>query len=349
MVFTIFYLPDLIPTYSPIDTPEIPWEAIGVGFLASLITTLLASLIPAVIASRVSIAQELRSFARSHKTVSLAIGLRKKKTRMKIANKTFVVTGSGNGIGRETTLQLLQQGAKVAGFDLSEDGLKGTAKLAQAGERFSTHIVDITKLDAVKKAHDAVLKQHGQIDGLLNIAGIIQKFVPVNDLSIEEIEKVITVNLYGVINTVKIFLPTLIARPEACLINVSSMGAYTPVPGQSVYGATKAAVQALTNGLHSELMKTNVHVSTVFPGAIGTNIAQNSGVMSDADAANAETGPDIKMTSPEEAGQVMVKTVQKNPYYAFIGSDAKMLNRLSRLAPKKTAGMVAKRMASLLD
>src|SRR5690606_29224564 len=120
-----------------------------------------------------------------------------------------------------------------------------------AGERFSIHQLDITDIKQVQRAHDEVIKLHGQIDGLLNIAGIIQRFVPIAELEMADITKVMNVNFYGVVNTVKVFLPTLLDRPAATLLNVSSMGAYAPVPGQSIYGATKAAVYALTNGLHS--------------------------------------------------------------------------------------------------
>ncbi|HRD39265.1 MAG TPA: SDR family NAD(P)-dependent oxidoreductase, partial [Bacteroidia bacterium] len=71
----------------------------------------------------------------------------------------------------------------------------------------------------------------------------------------------------------KSFLPHLLKRPEAHIVNISSMGGFLPVPGQSIYGATKAAVKLLTEGLRSELLDTNVRVTLIFPGAIGTNIA----------------------------------------------------------------------------
>lgn len=199
---------------------------------------------------------------------------------MQISGKVFAITGAGNGIGREVTLGILKKGGHVAALDLSEEGLEQTAALAVGlPGRITTHVVNIADRDAVVALPAAIIAQHQQIDGLLNIAGIIQKFVPVNDLDWAQIDRVITVNLYGVLNTVKVFLPHLIARPEAAIVNVSSMGAYAPVPGQGVYGATKAAVAQLSRALHSELMGTNVAVTGVFPGAIGTNISVNSAVM----------------------------------------------------------------------
>ncbi len=86
------------------------------------------------------------------------------------------------------------------------------------------------------------------------------------------------------------------------MINVSAMGGFLPVPGQTIYGASKAAVKLFTEGLYSELMDTNVKITAVFPGAIGTNIAANSGVTTPG-GETAETSK-IKMTSPQVAARV---------------------------------------------
>ncbi|RZI94841.1 MAG: SDR family NAD(P)-dependent oxidoreductase, partial [Microbacterium sp.] len=93
---------------------------------------------------------------------------------MDITGKVFVVTGAGNGIARELTLQLLAQGASVAGVDLNEAALHATAQLASAGDRFSIHPVDITDRDQVAALPAAVVAAHGAVDGLVNVAGVIQ-------------------------------------------------------------------------------------------------------------------------------------------------------------------------------
>lgn len=266
---------------------------------------------------------------------------------MNVQGKVFVVTGAGNGIAREVTLQLLAKGARVAGVDLNAQGLEETAGLAQAGERFTSHVVNITDREATAALPDQVIAEHGQVDGLLNIAGVIQQFVRVVDLPFSEIEKVMNVNFWGVINMVKAFLPVLTARPEAALLNVASMGAYAPVPGQAVYGASKAAVMLLTEALYAELMGSSVAVTVIFPGAIGTNIAQNSGVAIAGDAAAAEA-PAHKTTPPAEAGRVIVDALEKGKFRATIGGDAAAMDRLSRLSPKKATEIIAKQMGDLL-
>ncbi|ANJ27190.1 SDR family NAD(P)-dependent oxidoreductase [Agromyces aureus] len=266
---------------------------------------------------------------------------------MHIAQKVFVVTGAGNGIGRETTLRLLTGGASVAGVDLNADGLAETARLAGAGNRFSQHVANITDREAVAGLPAAVEVAHGQVDGIVNIAGVIQKFVKVVDLPFSEIDKVMNVNFGGVMNMCKAFLPTLLARPEAAILNVASMGSYAPVPGQAVYGASKAAVKLLTEALYAELLDTNVQVSVVFPGAIGTDIAANSGVSLAGDAST-ETAT-YKTTSPVQAGKVIVTAIEKARFRATIGSDAAAMDRLARLNPRFATTLIAKQMGELLE
>jgi short-subunit dehydrogenase len=186
------------------------------------------------------------------------------------------------------------------------------------------------------------------VDGLLNVAGIIQKFVKFNDLDHAEIERVMAVNFWGVANTCKAFLPHRLDRPEACLLNISSMGALVPGPGQSIYGASKAAVKLLTEGLHAELKSTKVAVTVVFPGGVGTNIAQNSGAEIPGGEQAAAESPPTTMTDPAVAGLQIVDAVRNGAFRVTIGKDARMLDRMSRIAPRRSIDMVANRMKSLL-
>lgn len=269
---------------------------------------------------------------------------------MQINDKVFVVTGGGNGIGREVVLALLSRGAHVAAVDLSRDGLDETARLATTAspDRLTTHVVDITDRAAVDELPEKVRTAHGRVDGLVNVAGIIQPFVRFVDLDVARMEKVLAVNLWGVINTCKAFLPHLVTCREACIVNVSSMGAFVPVPGQTIYGASKAAVMLLTEGLYAELHDSTVAVTVVFPGAVATDIAQNSGVsVPGRDAASGDTTGST--TSPADAARQVVEGIEKGSFRVVIGRDARMLDRLSRLAPRRATEMVARKMAALLS
>ena len=271
---------------------------------------------------------------------------------MRIEGRTFIVTGGGNGIGREVVLGLLARGASVAALDLREEGLAETTRLAgtAAASRLTTYAVNVTDRARVAEVVDEVAASG--LDGLLNVAGIIQPFVKVADLSFEDMERVMDVNFWGVVNTTKPALPHLVSRPEACLVNVSSMGGFCPVPGQSVYGASKAAVKLFTEALYAEVRGTGVAVTVVFPGAIRTGISDNSGVsMGGADGSSSTAAAEesnFPMTEPAEAARQIIEAVVKGSYRITIGKDATMLDRISRLAPQRATDMIAKMMASLL-
>jgi NAD(P)-dependent dehydrogenase (short-subunit alcohol dehydrogenase family) len=267
---------------------------------------------------------------------------------MQISDKVFVVTGGGNGIGREVALELLRRGARVAAVDLNEAGLADTASLANVpAERISIHPVNIADRAAVEALPAAVLAAHGQIDGIVNVAGIIQPFVRLHELPYEQIERVMNVNFWGTVHIDKAFLPHLLERSEASLVNVSSMSALVPVPGQSAYGASKAAVKSLTEGLYAEMRGTNVAVTVVFPGAVGTNITGNSGVTVPGMKPAPGEKP-RKITSPVDAGRQIVDAVAKGTPRVRIGGDARMLDRLGRLMPTKSIELIADKMKDLL-
>jgi len=265
---------------------------------------------------------------------------------MKLNDKVVVITGAGNGMGRQMALEALRRGAKVFGVDLSEDALKATAELAGKQAKFAYTAANITDRAAVAALPAKVEAAFGPADVLVNNAGIIQPFVKVNVLEFEAADRVMNVNFFGPFNMIKAFLPGLLTRPEAQIANVSSMGGYGPVPGQTVYGASKAAVKLLTEGLRSELLGTKVAVTLIYPGAVGTDIAGNSHVTMDLPAGT--DAPAMKMTSPEDAGKIMIDGIEANKARVFVGNDAKMMDKLVRLMPVKAAELIAKQMAGLL-
>jgi NAD(P)-dependent dehydrogenase (short-subunit alcohol dehydrogenase family) len=264
---------------------------------------------------------------------------------MKISGKTWVVTGGGSGMGRELVLQLLERGGRVAAVDMRPEALAQTAALAGAGELLSTHTVDVTDRDAVEALVGQVVLAHGKVDGLINNAGIIQPFVTINDLDREQIQRVLDVNLLGVLNMVKAFLPALLERPEAHLANVSSMGGFFPFPGQSIYGASKAAVKLLTEGLYAELLDTGVRVSVIMPGAVQTDITENSGVATPAMPGDASRMP---MTSASRAATIMLDGIERDRLHIFVGKDARLMNLAIRIAPRPAIRFIQKQMKGLV-
>jgi short-subunit dehydrogenase len=122
------------------------------------------------------------------------------------------------------------------------------------------------------------------------------------------------------------------------------MGSYAPVPGQTLYGATKAALNLLSEGLRSELTGTNVHLTVVYPGAIGTNIAANSGLsMEGMDTESTRT-----VVDPKDAGEQIVVAIEKNKKRILIGQDASFMWLLNRLSPDLAARTIYQGMKDLL-
>lgn len=176
--------------------------------------------------------------------------------------------------------------------------------------------------------------------------GIIQPFVKIQNLDMEAIEKVMNINFYGPLYMPKALLPHLLERPtETHIVNMSSMGALVPIPGQVIYGSSKAALKLFSEGLYCELADTNVHVTEVFPGAIDTNIAKNSGVEVSEASSDSNRFPCLPA---DEAASIILKGVEANYYRVVVGNDAWFMDLFSRFRPLAAAKLIYQKMKDLL-
>jgi len=249
---------------------------------------------------------------------------------VKLNGKIVVVTGAANGIGRALKLELERRGARVAGVDLKETD-------------FTVNVTDRAAVDALPAQ---VIERFGAVDGLINCAGVIQPFVPLHALDYAAIDRVFDVNFRGTLHMTKAFLPVLMQRPEAHVCNISSMGGFMPIPGQAIYGASKAAVKLMTEGLHAEMRDTRVRVTVVFPGGIDTNIAGNSGV--EMKVAGEEKMRKL-LTSPERAARQILDGIERDRFRVLVGADARLLDFLYRLNPARATGFIARQLKGLMQ
>ncbi len=262
-----------------------------------------------------------------------------------LKNKVIIVTGAASGIGRELVIQLVQEGAKVAALDINVDNLAQTIQLANGKEnQVSSHIVDMANTTDVNKLPEEVVAIFGKIDGVINNAGIIQPMVKFEKLDSAICKKIFDINTFGVFNLTRSALPYIHKSNQGFIVNVSSMGGFLPVPGQAIYGATKAAVKLFTEGLYAELRDTNVSVSVVFPGAIDTNIASNSGL-----DLSGSSDMKVKTTSAPDAAKIIIKGMKKGKLRIFVGKDAKMMDKLYRFFPVFAVNMMQKMLAGILE
>ncbi len=259
---------------------------------------------------------------------------------MKVKNKKIIVTGAGSGIGRELVIDLIKKGAFVIGLDISEKGLNETKALV-AGKNFDSFVVDMASSEEIEKFYNEYFNKYEGVDGVINNAGIIQPFVKFNELDMNTGSKVMKINFFGPVKLIKMFLPKMFERKEAHIVNVSSMGGFFPFPKQTIYGASKSALKLFSEGLYAELLDTNVGVTVVFPGAVATNIVKNSNVEIKTTSSN------YKTTSASDAAKQIIKAIEKNKFQLYIGNDAKMMNLMYKLSPKRAIKLINKKMKDL--
>lgn len=261
---------------------------------------------------------------------------------MKVKNKNIILTGAGSGIGKELTIQLLNKGATVIALDINKENL-AKLKTETNNVRLFTHIVDVSSEESINEFKKEYTQKNLNVDGIINNAGIIQPFNNVDKLEMNIINKVMNVNFYGPLRLTKMVLPDLLKKSEAHIVNVSSMGGFFPFPGQTLYGASKAALKLFTEGLYSELLDTNVKVTIVFPGAVNTNIASNSNV----NLVSNQSNSNYKMLSASKAAELIIKGIEKNKFQLFVGSDSKFMNFLYKFNAKAAIKFVNKKMKKM--
>lgn len=259
---------------------------------------------------------------------------------MNVKGKKVILTGAGSGIGRDLTIHLLSKGAFVCALDINEQGLNKLKEEVQ-NNNLTTYKIDVSNNDELIKFKTEYIKEHNTVDILINNAGIIQPFINIDKIDDSIINKVMKVNFFAPVKLTQLFLPYLKDRGESNITNVSSMGGFFPFPGQSIYGASKAALKLFTEGLYAELADTNVNVMVVFPGAIATNIMENSNVKHETSKNN------YKMLSSSEAAINIIDGIEKNKFQLFVGNDSKFMNLLSKLNLKKAIKIINKKMKEM--
>jgi NADP-dependent 3-hydroxy acid dehydrogenase YdfG len=251
------------------------------------------------------------------------------------AGKVAAVTGAGSGIGQALAIELARSGASVAISDVDTEGLAATEEQLKAiGAPVKADRLDVTEREAFELYADAVKAHFGKVNQIYNNAGIA--FAGDVEVSqFKDIEKVMDVDFWGVVNGTKVFLPHLIASGDGHVINVSSVFGLFSVPGQAAYNAAKFAVRGFTEALRQEMTLAGhpVKVTTVHPGGIKTNIVRNMTAVDSVDKEQLTKSFDKKLakTSPEKAAKIILDGVRKNRARVLVGPDAKALDLIVRV------------------
>ena len=251
------------------------------------------------------------------------------------AGKVAAVTGAGSGIGQALALELARSGASVAISDVDTDGLAQTEEQLKAiGVPVRSDRLDVTEREAFQIYADQINEHFGKVNQIYNNAGIAFT----GDVEITEfkdIERVMDVDFWGVVNGTKAFLPHLIASGDGHVVNVSSLFGLMSMPGQAAYNSAKFAVRGFTEALRQELVlnRDPVKVTSVHPGGIKTAIARNGltaeGV--DPEAQYKFFDKRLASTTPQRAAEIILEGVRKNKARVLVGPDAVVLDLIVRV------------------
>ncbi len=252
-----------------------------------------------------------------------------------LKDRVAVITGGGGGLGRALAAELATRGCHVALADVDRDALTGSAAaLSGHGVRISTHAADVTDREQMARLPAEVVSEHGGVNLLVNNAGItLQKSFASH--SLEDWDRVIGINLWGVIHCCHFFLDTLRDAEEAHVVNMSSMVGFLGLPMQSSYCTTKAAVKGLSESLWAELGAEGIGVTAVHPGAVRTEMMQATLGESD-DLAFAKRSYDMAQRfgiDADRAAAKIVRAVLRGKLRVRIGTDAFLLDVLKRWLP----------------
>ena len=261
-----------------------------------------------------------------------------------IPGSAAAITGAASGIGRALALELAARGCDLALADRDEAGLATLA--AEIGKidkstpcKVTVHGVDVAVPEQIEAFAQAANAAHPNLNILINNAGValMGNF---GEVTQAEFEWLFNINFWGVVHGTRAFLPHLARRPQAHIVNLSSLFGIIAPPGQTAYAAAKFAVRGFSESLRHELQMSNspVRLSVVHPGGVATNIVRNSragsGVTDNARRAESiERFDAIARTTPAAAALRIIEGIEKNQPRILIGNDARFMDLLQRFRP----------------
>ncbi len=255
-----------------------------------------------------------------------------------------MVTGAGSGIGRALALALARRGARLALSDIDVAGLAETTRQArELGVEVFGERIDVGQRDAVLAHADAVAAHFGAVHQVYNNAGIAFSRT-VLESEYADYERVLAVNLWGVIHGTKAFLPLLIASGEGHVINISSLNGYMAQGQLSHYCASKFAVRGFTEALRIEMLEAGhpVRVTCVHPGGIKTNIATNALARARAAGLPVTAADEARQRTYNEkllrmdagvAATTILRGVERDSPRVLVGNDARAVDVIVRAFP----------------
>lgn len=250
---------------------------------------------------------------------------------IELRGKTAVVTGAAGGIGAALARQLHAAGCRVALVDRAGDSV--AALCGTLGGRSSAHAVDVADAGAWDALTKEIERAHGPADILVNNAGvtILGRFA---DQTLEDLDRIVDVNLKGVLYGCRAFLPQLTARGEGHIVNLSSLAGRVAFPYQSTYCATKFAVRGFTAALRMELASLGIGVTAVLPGTVATKLLATA---QSYDPSASKRMAELMLAhgaSPDRVAQRVILGMRRNEAEVLVGWDARLTTLAQSIAPR---------------
>lgn len=242
---------------------------------------------------------------------------------MTLSGQVAVVTGAASGMGRALCHELARENVRLGLLDRDGEGLISlTADLRQKGAICCPIEVDVSDRNAVRAAFAALHSELGAVDLLVACAGITGATL-VDDLAVEQTERIFRVNVLGVVYALEAVLPDMIARQRGHIVALSSLAGCRGMPFSAAYSASKAALMAYLESLRPPLRRRGIAVTTVLPGFVRTPLM-----------ANAPVQPPMKMMEPEAAARHILRAIRRRSrVYSFPWSTSLLLRVLQVLPP----------------
>jgi short-subunit dehydrogenase len=270
--------------------------------------------------------------------------------KFKFEGSAAAITGAASGIGRALAFELAARGCDVALADLDETGLESAAKeiIATHARRATIHRIDVADSKQIQDFASSAIAEFPTLNILINNAGValLGQF---DEFDLSQMAWLMEINFWGVVRGTRAFMPHLQGRPQAHIVNISSIFGIIAPPGQSAYAASKFAVRGFSEALRHELAMGNstVRLSVVHPGGVKTNIARKAraGAHLRENVGSNELGDrfeQLARTTPSAAAQRIVDGIERNEPRILIGRDARYLDLIQRFRPATYWALLAR-------
>ncbi len=252
-------------------------------------------------------------------------------------NKVVVITGAGSGIGRSIAIKMHEKGALLALNDFDNKALLETINIIDDVNKIYSEVFDVSERKDFDQFAKNVVNHFGKVDVMINNAGITIGSLSAIETTIEDYEKVIGINLWGMIYGTLAFIPELRKQKESSIVNISSIWGLLGSPYQSAYSVSKFGIRGFNEALAAEELcnNTGVIVTSIHPGGIKTNIVRNIDGQNLSEEQLKKLDAHFPTTANKTADKI-INAINKKKTRVIIGPDAKFMYRLTRFSQRLT-------------